>query len=152
VLIDCGPGISVLTEVSIRLADLVIVPTIPDTLSTYGLQAFCNSLWKGQLAAQSHFKKGPRAKRPLVLIARRRPTNMHKMTIDRLRLMRNEATGSKPVFDMYRTEIPERTAISEALGKVGWYPSFSGKWGDEVIEIMRNLVEETKEALNGARP
>ncbi|MEZ5786930.1 MAG: AAA family ATPase [Xanthobacteraceae bacterium] len=151
VLIDCGPGISVLTEVSIRLADLVIVPTIPDTLSTYGLQAFCNSLWKGQIAAQSHFKKGPKAKRPLVLVTRRRPTNMHKKTIERLRLMRNETAGGKPAFDMYRTEIPERAAISEALAKVGWYPSFSNKWGDEVIEIVINLAKETKEALNGAR-
>jgi chromosome partitioning protein len=147
VLIDCAPGISTLTEASIRLANLVIVPTIPDSLSTYGLQAFCNSIWHGQLAVASSFKK-PKRRFPYVLVTRRRPIREHDATIERLRY---ELQAPDPAFAMFDTEIPERASIAEALGKTGTFPSFSNKWGIEVTSIMSDLVRETKEALDATR-
>jgi cellulose biosynthesis protein BcsQ len=93
VIIDCPPGISMLTDVSIRLADMVLVPTIPDFLSTYGLQAFCRSIWKGPLAERSLFKKpkGP----PHVLITRERAVNEHRTTVAQ---MENERSAEEPSF------------------------------------------------------
>jgi chromosome partitioning protein len=142
ILMDCAPGISALTEVSIRLADLVIVPTIPDSLSTFGLQAFCNSMWTGPLAKSSPLRK---PKHPHVLITRRRPINEHTKIAATLR---NESLSPKPSFTVFRTEIPERAAISEALGKIGAIRTFANKW-DGAIPILDDFAKETRELLNG---
>jgi chromosome partitioning protein len=145
VLIDCAPGISVMTEVSIRLANLVIVPTIPDFLSTYGLNSFCSNLWSGPIADQSHLKKPRRP--PQVLITRRRPIREHEKTAERLRA---EAEKENAKFSVFRTEIMERAAIAEALGKIDTHPTFSQKWKDGTDIMLADLVREVKEALHGS--
>lgn len=145
VLFDCAPGISVMTEVSIRLANLVIVPTIPDFLSTYGLKSFCSNLWSGPIAAQSGLKK-PK-KPPHVLATRRRPIREHERTIERLR---GEAGAERADYAMFETEILERAAIAEALGKIDTHPTFSQKWRDGADIMLADLVREVKEALHGS--
>ncbi len=145
ILFDCAPGISVMTEVSIRLANLVIVPTIPDFLSTYGLNSFCSNLWSGPIADESSLKK-PRMP-PHVLITRRRPIREHERTAGRLRA---EAARDDPKFSVFKTEILERAAIAEALGKADTHPTFSQKWKDGTDIMLADLVREVKEALHGS--
>jgi len=142
VLIDCPPGISLLTETSIRLANLVVVPTIPDFLSTYGLQSFCSNMRTGEIAKRSTLDK---PKKPYVLVTRVRPINEHKHTIE---LLQNERLKDKPSFRLFQTQIPERAAIAMALGKVDSWPSFSQKWRD-TASTLENLTAEVKEALHG---
>jgi cellulose biosynthesis protein BcsQ len=141
VLIDCAPGISALTEVSIRLADLVIVPTIADFLSTFGLQTFCATLSDRGLA--EGVRRTPR--RPYVLITRRKQVNIHAQTAEKLR---NEATAEKPAFDVFRTEIPETVAIADALSQIDRFPIFSQKWGPVVVPLLSDLVREIGDTLN----
>ncbi|HEY7300501.1 MAG TPA: AAA family ATPase [Xanthobacteraceae bacterium] len=136
VLIDCAPGISALTEASIRLADLVIVPTIPDFLSTYGLQSFCRTICTGAFT-----------KSPYVLITRRRQVREHERMAQ---LMRNERLADEPSFKLFETEIPETTRIAEALSRTGTRPTFSNKWGTGVVPLLSRLAQETREAVNGA--
>jgi chromosome partitioning protein len=140
VLIDCAPGISALTEASIRLADLVIVPTIPDYLSTYGLKSFCKVIW------DSEPKKKIPKRLPRVLMTRRRQVREHARTAEKIRNERN--IGS---FELFDTEIPETIDIAKALSANGsqTWPTFTNKWGDKVVSVLNELAHETMEALNG---
>ena len=114
VLIDCPPGLSALTEVSLRLADMVIVPTIPDFLSTYGLLTFCSTLWSGELAEESSSKILNKPKQPHVLITRRRRTKQQNLVATKLM---NERRKKNPNFILFNTVIPEMAVIADALSK-----------------------------------
>lgn len=143
VLIDCAPGISALTEVSIRVADLVIVPTIADFLSTFGLQNFCATL--SVRGVGERVKRSRRA--PYVLITRRKQVNLQQeMAI----VLRNEATAKSPSFRVFTTEIPETVRIADALSQIATYPSFSQKW-TTTAGILNEFANEVKEALDGHR-
>jgi chromosome partitioning protein len=141
ILIDCAPGISVLTEVSIRLADMIIIPTIADFLSTFGLQTFCAAL--SERGVISGAKKTP--KRPHVLITRRRQVKVQEETAKKLR---NEASASKPSFEVFKTEIPEAVKIADALGQINKFPIFTQKWGPAVVPLLSDLVSEIGDSLN----
>lgn len=142
VILDCAPGISALTEVGIRAADIVIVPTIPDSLSTYGLQAFCKSIWNGYIAERTKLRIPPKAR---VLITRRKPTREHNKTVAK---MRNEHLAEEPAFDLFETEIPETTAVAEAFSKR--MSTFQTKWGTGIVAVLSNLSDEIAGAFHGA--
>ena len=134
IIMDCAPGISALTEVGIRTADMVIVPTIPDSLSTYGLQAFCNSIWTGENSQRTVLRKPPK---PRVLITRRKATKEQNKTVSK---MRNEMLSERPSFDLFETEIPESTKIAEAFSKR--LSTFNTKWSAEIVPVLDKLSAE----------
>jgi cellulose biosynthesis protein BcsQ len=141
ILVDCAPGISVLTEGSIRLADLIIIPTIADFLSTFGLQTFCVALSERGLVSTGRRKQ----RRPHVLITRRRQVKIHEETVVKLR---NEASAPKPAFEVFKTEIPEAVKIADALSQIDRFPIFTQKWGSVVVPLLSDLVREIGDSLN----
>jgi hypothetical protein len=66
-----------------------------------------------------------------------------------IEFIRGEAAQPDAAFAVFETEIPERAAIAEALGKTGKFPTFTDKWGEEVVGILSKLADETRRLLHG---
>ncbi len=115
VIFDCPPGISPLSEVAIRLSDLVVVPTIPDFISVYGIAAFLKILW---FSPQGGL---PRPKQlPHVLVTRFEGTKQHKEIVERLEAA---AKIKVPEIRLLRTIVKKAAALAEALGKMDEAPT-----------------------------
>lgn len=145
ILFDCAPGISPMTEIAVRGADLVLVTSIPDYLSTYGLDAFVQTIWGTGGKRQS--KLVPK-RLPHVLVTRyHQQIRQHQQTMMRLE---EEASAEDARFRLLRTRIPQAAALSEALMPRDAPPTFSGKYGAHVSQVLMPLVEEVKDILHGA--
>ncbi len=145
IIFDCAPGISAYTEVAIRLADLVLVPTIPDFISTLGLQAFCNNVWRDPLARKTNLP--PPKGRPWVLATK---VTGHKAQRGSLAGLEVEATAEDASFRLFRTQVPQLTAVPGALERAAEAPTFREKWGPRMVAILDQLVGEVEGVLNAA--
>lgn len=145
VFFDCAPGISPMTEVAVRAADLVLVTSIPDFLSTYGLNAFVETIWRRTSRQSSHI--APRSA-PYVLVTRfQAQVRQHQQTLARLVA---EAAAADAGFRLLDTRIPQAAALADALVPVnGTPPTFSSKYGAHVPTVLIPLVAEVKDILHG---
>ena len=141
VIFDCAPGISPLTEVTIRAANLVVVPSIPDFLSTYGLNAFYQSLWKS-----GGRTLGAPKRLPHVLVTRwQKGVKQHEETLERLEA---EAASEDAGFRMFETRIPQAAGLAKALTMMDVVQTFQQKYGTLVPNILTPLVGELKGLLD----
>ncbi len=151
VIFDCPPGISPLSEVAIRASDLVIVPTIPDFISVYGINGFLRVFWRAQPP------KGalPRPKlKPHVLVTRfLKNVTQHKLKVKELE---DAARIKDPEICLLKTKVQHAVALAEAMGKIDEaptlnqkHPTFIQKYGGDVTEVLTQLVQELKGVLHG---
>ena len=139
VLFDCAPGISPVTEAAIRMSDLVIVPTIPDHLSVYGLNAFHGSLWVQQSGGLPKPKSAPH-----ILISRLLGTRQHREMVEELI---DGAKRNDGVYKLIRASIPQSAGLADALMRPGC-PTFTQKYTSQIIDtILTPLVTEIKGLL-----
>ena len=146
VIFDCAPGVSAFTEVAIRLSDLVVIPTIADRLSMWGLEAFCNSIWKFRRSSSSLPK--PKGE-PYVLVTRRQNTIVQNAAVQKLK---TTSELKKRPFGLFVTEIPHTADIPKAMdlypdNSIEPYPTYGRKWGSKVQSVMNELLPELKGEL-----
>ena len=140
VIFDCPPGISPFAEVAIRASDLVIVPTIPDMISNFGLNAFCNSLWENDASA---LRRPPK---PHVLATRvQSNVRQHQHMLERFEAAARAPDGA---YHLFATRIPQAAALASAL--VSDTPqTFHQKFGPAIVQVLDALTREIKEICHG---
>jgi cellulose biosynthesis protein BcsQ len=109
IIFDCPPGISMLTEVAIRLSDATIIPTVPDFLSLLGLDNLAESVWKrfqerGALTGTAH-----------VLVTRRFRYSSHDAKV---KALRERAARSDAVHNVFDTEILHSRHVPRSVERI----------------------------------
>ena len=142
IIFDCAPSISILNEVMIRYADLVILPTIPDFISVYGLSAFLHTVWKYPIA---NLPKP--VKLPYVVVSKYQHNRQHDMNIEKIKTFSN---GPDTKFGVFNTIIPQAVQLGGALSVAsrGEFPTFTKKFTAKLInEVISPLTIEIKGVL-----
>lgn len=145
VIFDCPPGISPIAEVSIRSSDVVLVPTIPDEISNFGLNAFCNELW-GQGPYRN--RSLPTPPMPFVLPTRvQQGLRQHQAMLERFE---KEAKEPDPAYRVMATRVAQSAGLSTALTNNG-HVTFQRKYTSAVIDVLERLVGEVKGICHAAQ-
>ncbi|MGH6816600.1 MAG: ParA family protein [Hyphomicrobiaceae bacterium] len=144
ILFDCPPGISVMTEVAIRISDLTIVPTIPDFLSILGLDAFSQNVWS-QLAGGTAGLPVPRHL-PHVLITKRKKLAVQDAKVKELR---DRGASRQAGYRVLQIEMPESQRVSDALERIESFPNYAQKWDATLRTKLADLVDEMNKIVVG---
>ncbi len=134
VLFDCAPGISALTETAINASDLVIIPTIPDRMSAFGLLAFLESVLHKSVSpsAVAHAR---------VLFTRVQNTSQHKAVMKHLRarygqlILQSEINQSADLADGIYPEL-------RPAGAAPFIPTLNQRYGGMAIQQFKALVKD----------
>jgi chromosome partitioning protein len=139
IIFDCAPGISPVTEAAIRISDLVIVPTIPDYLSVYGLNAFHGSIWARKGTSLHKPKSAPH-----ILFSRLQGTRQHRQIVtDLVEKVRSQKTA----YRLVKAVVPQSAGLADALMKDG-IMTLTQKYTAAIItQTLIPLVREVKGLL-----
>jgi cellulose biosynthesis protein BcsQ len=145
IVFDTPPGLSILAECAIRASDLVVVPQIPDKLSSQGIEVYAKYLI-------DHLGLSAVAQKTTVLVnmvpARR--TNVARRYIDGIVSM--AGTGALP-YRVFDTRYPDSTVFRGAMEREGRRRFFRwwGTMDNYVIAATRELWRFLGEPLDQSR-
>jgi|TARA_R110002020_G_scaffold224599_1_gene434294 chromosome partitioning protein len=137
IICDCPPGISVMTESVLAASHLIVVPTIPDFMSTLGLDLFTGDIMKN--LRDRDIESLP------VVLATRFDNTPHQQVV--LQAMRDAANSKEAEFRMFKTVVPLKTGFASNPIELGPDPTLSAKWPGEALGIIDALMKEILELL-----
>lgn len=141
VILDCAPGLTLFSEAAIACSDAVVVATVPEYLSTFGLAAFLDTLWHRDGTPSG--MPAPKA-RPLVLATRFQSGETHHR--ETLEDLRGVAAAEGASFAMFETVVPKAAQIAAALEPPQGPVGYRSKYGKAIREgVIEPLVRELKE-------
>ncbi len=137
VLFDCPPGISVMTETVLAASHLIIVPTIPDFMSTLGLDLFTGDIMRNL--------RGREIESLPVVLATRYDNSPHQQVV--LGAMREAAKAKEAEFSMFRTVVPMKSGFATNPIELGPDPTLQAKWPGDALDIVEKLMSEVREKV-----
>lgn len=145
VLIDCPPNLGFITRNGIEISDYYLIPTIPDTLSTYGIPQIVRTI-------DQFTKERPLSIRCLGLVI----TKFDSRSNSHARGQRNLPVRFRKIFDtlglspapIFNTVMPQANATSEAMEFTSTPGTFKQKYGRSksgdryLYEYVESLTRE----------
>ena len=138
ILCDCPPGISVMTETVLAASNLIIVPTIPDFMSTLGLDLFTGDIMRSL--------RGREIENLPMVLATRYDGTTHQQVV--LNAMREAANAQETEFSMFQTIVPMKQGFATNPIELGPEPTLQAKWPGEALSIVQSLLAEVREKLS----
>ena len=156
IIVDCAPGISPFTTAAVGIADLVIVPTIPDAPSFLGLAAFLGTVHQNTTHDSAR-------RLPHVLLTRYAPATIMawlRGTRSRGRLNHQAEYRQRiielskhqaPAFKLLKSVMSETPLMPHALSlgadNPQAAPTFAQKYPDKLGRELDKLADEIMEVL-----
>ncbi len=137
IICDCPPGISAMTEAVLAAAELIIVPTIPDFMSTLGIDVFVGDVMR-------NLKRRKITHKPVVLATKFDNSANQNIVLN---AMREGAAEQETEYDMFRTVIPNLTDFAANPMELNANPTLAQKWPGEALGIIDTLYTELKEHM-----
>ncbi|MCF6329521.1 MAG: AAA family ATPase [Henriciella sp.] len=137
IICDCPPGISAMTEAVLAAAELIIVPTIPDFMSTLGIDVFVGDVMR-------NLKRREITHKPVVLATRFDNSANQNIVLN---AMREGAAEQETEYNMFRTVIPNLVEFAANPMELNANPTLSQKWPGEALAIIDALYNELKEHM-----
>ena len=141
VVVDCAPGLNILTRSALGTADTIVVATVPEPLPVYGLETFLDVVWASHDPASGF----PRPVPPNVLVTRFDSSQPeHRKQEEHIRRRRTDG----PAYMVMRTVVPEMSYLKSQTFWGRTRRTFAEKYAGGTAKVAMRLAAEIQESVH----